>query len=375
MRIAVNTRLLLKDKLEGIGRFTNELMFRIVAAHPECEFHFIFDRPFDPDFIRYDNIVPHVVGPPLRHALLGWIWFDWSVRRKLKKIKPDVFFSSDSMNLLSPVCKSVTVLHDLNFEHFPEYFDPILRYYYQKRSPIVARNASAIVTVSTFSAADISSIYAVDSAKIHVVYNAVGKEFIPSSEEVKIKIREKYTSGKEFFVFVGALYKRKNLLNQIKAFELFKETSGSDMKLLIVGNLVSDANELIDYVRKSSFKDDIIFFGRLPEKELPAVLSAAKALTYVSSFEGFGMPLVEAMSCGTPIITSTTSSMPEVGGEAALYADPFNIEEISQRMKEISTDDELRARLAQNATVQVKKFDWDKSAESLWNVLFAVAKQ
>jgi glycosyltransferase involved in cell wall biosynthesis len=375
LKIAVNTRLLLPDKLEGIGRFTNELMFRIVAAHPECEFHFLFDRPFDPEFTRYENIIAHVVRPPLRHALLGWIWFDWSVKRVLKKIKPDVFFSPDSMNLLSPVCKNITVIHDLNFEHFPEYLDYFLRLYYQKRIPEVARNASALVSVSEFSARDISEQYGIDASKIHVVYNAVGKEFVPSSEAENVRIREELTGGKEFFVFVGALYKRKNLVNQLRAFELFKESSGSDMKFLIAGNRVKDADELVEVVEKSSYKDDIILYGRISEAQLPVVLSAAKALTYVSIFEGFGMPILEAMSCGTPVITSNTSGMPEVAGDAALYADPFMVDEIKKCMQDISSNQELRDRLSKNAMQQVKKFDWDKSSEQLWQLLSSVAKQ
>ena len=374
MKIAVNTRLLLKDKLDGIGRFTNELMFRIVAAHPECEFHFLFDRPFDPEFVRYKNIVPHVVRPPLRHALLGWIWFDWSVRRKLKKIKPDVFFSPDSMNLLKPVCKNSTVIHDLNFEHFPEYLTFFLRYYYQKRSPIIARNASALVTVSDFSAKDIAAQYSIDPSKIHVIYNAAGAEFKPITENEKIQVRKEFTDGKEFFVYVGSLYKRKNLLTQLRAFDLFKASSGSDIKFLIAGNPDKDAEALIEHIEHSNYKDDIILYGRLSESKLPAVLSAATALIYVSSFEGFGMPILEAMSCGTPALTSNTSSMPEVAGEAALYADPFNIGEIAKCMHDISSNQELRDRLAQNAMKQVMKFNWDKSADQLWEVLSSVAK-
>ena len=350
-------------------------MFRIVAAHPECEFHFLFDRPFDPEFVRYGNIVPHVVRPPLRHSLLGWIWFDWSVRRKLKKIEPDVFFSPDSMNLLSPVCKNVTVIHDLNFVHFPEHLNFFLRLYYQKRVPIVARNATALVSVSDFSAKDISEHYGVDASSIHVISNAVGKEFVPVSEREKEETRKKLTGGKEYFIHVGTLYQRKNLLNQIKAFEKFKESSKSEMKFLIAGNMVKDACELIEYTNRSRYKEDVIFSGRISEDQLPAALSAANALVYVSVFEGFGMPILEALNCGTPVLTSKTSSMPEVAGDAALYADPHNIEEIAGAMYDLSSNEELRSTLLSHAAKQVAKFDWDRSAEQLWEVLSAAAKK
>jgi glycosyltransferase involved in cell wall biosynthesis len=125
----------------------------------------------------------------------------------------------------------------------------------------------------------------------------------------------------------------------------------------------------------SKYKDDIILYGRISEEQLPAVLSAAKALIYVSSFEGFGMPILEAMSCGTPVITSNTSSMPEVAGDAALYADPSNVDEICKCMQDISSSEELVTKLSQNALEQVKKFNWDTSAKRLWEVLSTVVKQ
>jgi len=155
MRIAVNTRLLLKGKLEGIGWFTFQTLNRIVAAHPEHSFIFIFDRPYDASFVFADNVIPVVVPPPARHPILFYCWFEWSIPYVLKKYKADLFLSPDGIGSLRTQIPSVLVMHDLAFEHYPEHLKwshSVFMRYYSKR---YARHAQQLVTVSNFSKQDI----------------------------------------------------------------------------------------------------------------------------------------------------------------------------------------------------------------------------
>ena len=150
MKIAVNTRLLLKNKLEGIGWFTYESLKRIVLSHPEHDFYFIFDRKYDDEFVFAKNVTPIVVGPPARHPLLHFIWYEISIPRVLKRINPDVFISPDAFLSLSSKYPDLIVIHDLNFEHFPEYMPWLWRSYYRYFTPRYAKKAKRIATVSEF---------------------------------------------------------------------------------------------------------------------------------------------------------------------------------------------------------------------------------
>ena len=155
MIIAINTRFLLKGKLEGIGWFTNEIVRRMVVNHPEHEFIFLFDRPYDPQFIFASNINPVVISPPARHPILWYIWFEWSVRRALKKYKADIFISTDGFLSLSSKVPSLLVVHDLAFEHYPQHLPFKFRYYLQKFTPKFVRKATHTITVSSYSKKDL----------------------------------------------------------------------------------------------------------------------------------------------------------------------------------------------------------------------------
>jgi glycosyltransferase involved in cell wall biosynthesis len=366
LKIAVNTRLLLKNRLEGIGWFMFETLRRIVINHPEHQFYFIFDRKFDPSFIFAENVSPVVIGPPARHVSLFYIWFEYSIPYALKKIKPDIFVSPDAYNSLRSPFKSLIVIHDLNFEHYPEKMPWLIRKYYRHFTPLFARKAYRIATVSEFSKSDIANQYDIDPAKIDVVYNGVNKDYIPADLKVKKEIKEKYTGGDDFFIYVGALIDRKNLDNLFKAFDQFKETTQNPIKLLIVGSKMWHNKDLQLTYNAMRYKDDVVFAGRLPIEELCQATASALAMTYVSYFEGFGIPILEAFAAGVPVITSNVTSMPEVAGHAALLVDPFQVDEIADAMKKLAEDESLREDLIEKGFQRCKTFSWDASAQNLW---------
>ncbi len=367
MKIIVNTRLLLKDKLEGLGWFTYETLKRITQQHPEHEFIFLFDRKFDEEFIFSDNITPVIVYPQARHPFLFYLWFEHSISKILKKIKPDLFLSPDGYLSLSTDIKSLPVIHDINFEHYPKDMPWLYSKYYRYFFPKFAKKATRIATVSDFSKQDIINLYGIAQDKIDVVYNGVNEIYRPISDSEKKETLKKYTNGSPYFVFVSSLHPRKNISNLFKAFELLKKDGCSEIKLLVVGAKKWWTSNTKNIYQQMKYKDDVIFCGRLLPAELNKVICSALAMTYVSYFEGFGIPILEAFRCNTPVITSNVSSMPEVAGDAALLIDPFSPYSICDAMKQIINDSSVRKKLIMKGQIREKQFSWQKTADKLWD--------
>ncbi len=372
LKIAVNTRLLLKDKLEGIGWFSYEILKRVVQNHPEHQFLFIFDRPYDSDFVFADNVEAIVVGPQARHPFLYLIWFEFSIPRILKKHKVDLFLSPDSYLSLRTSIPSVTVIHDLNFEYYPKDLLFFARLYNKTMFPRFARKAKRVVSVSEYSKEDIHKLYGIPKEQIDVVYNAVNERFKALDSTEIVEARKEYSDGMPYFVYVGALNPRKNLVNLLKAFDKLCETEGPNAKMIVVGNKMYRTQAIDDTYKNMKFKEQVIFLGHLKTEDLNRIYGAALALAYVSYFEGFGIPIVEAFRSHCPVITSNVTSMPEVAGDAALLVDPFSVDEISSALSRILNEDDLRKQLIEKGCQQVKKFSWDLSAEKMWESLVRV---
>jgi glycosyltransferase involved in cell wall biosynthesis len=366
MKIAVNTRLLRKDSLDGIGWFTYNTLRNMVAAHPETEFHFFFDRKPDPSFLFGPNVVAHVLWPPSRHALLHFIWFEWSVKKKLKALKPDLFLSPDGMLCMGWKGKQLAVIHDINFKHNPRALKFSNRVYYNTLFPRFARIATRIATVSAFSKQDIAGSYHIDPQKIDVVYNGINSFYHPVPDDQKQNIRDRYAKGQSYFIFIGSISPRKNIAGLMKAFDHYRAHHNSSTHLLIVGGGLYKKNEYLKLKGQLRHGSAIHFTGRLPDKELNEVLGAALALVYVPLFEGFGIPLIEAMQCGVPVISSNTSSMPEVAGAAALLVDPCDTNAISEAMAKMEIDPSLRNILIEKGYQQKNKFSWEETATAVW---------
>lgn len=366
MKIAVNTRLLLDGRLDGIGRFADETLRIITSQHPEHQFIFYFDRKFNERFIYNSNISPVVLFPPARHPFLFLAWFEASIPLSFLKTKPDIFLSPDGFLSLTTNVKSVGVMHDINFEHFPEDIPFLVRRYFLGMFPRFAHKASRLATVSEFSKQDIVDKYHIAPEKIDVVYNGAGTIFKPLDIDNKQQTRLKFSQGHEYFFFVGTLHPRKNLVNLFKAFDEFKRKDTKGIKLVLAGARMWWTDEIRLAYEGLEYKDDVIFTGRVTDEELADLMASALALTYVSYFEGFGIPILEAFHCDTPVITSNVTSMPEVAGNAAILVDPFSVGSISDAMLKIASDDSYRQNLIVAGREQRQKFSWQQTADKLW---------
>ncbi|MCQ2272421.1 MAG: glycosyltransferase family 4 protein [Bacteroidales bacterium] len=371
MKVAVNARLLLKGRLEGIGRVAYETLRRMVTAHPEVEFYFLFDRKPDPMFVFAENVKPVVLHPQARHPFLYIIYFEISVARALRKIKPDVYYSPDGYACLHTDVPTIVHFHDLNFEHFPKDMPAIDLWHYRRYFPKFAKKASRIIAVSEFTKQDTCQCYHINPDKIDVAYNGVNEIFKPLTESEIAAVRQKYANGNPYFMFVGSLHPRKNLARLFLAFDDFKSHNHNDVKLLIVGEKRWWTSTIQEAYDSMEFQSDVIFTGRLGVEDLSLVTGAALASVYVSYFEGFGIPILEAFRCKVPVITSNVTAMPEVAGDAALMVDPFDVKSISLAMSDVLVS-EKRSEAIEKGWQRMRLFSWNTAAETIWKSINSI---
>lgn len=373
MRIAVSARLLIKDRLEGMGVFANEILSRVTRAHPECTFYFLFDRKPGQEFLFGKNVIPVIVAPQARHPIL-WRWWLHRCSGYIKKLKPDLFFSPDGFVPDTESIPVLNVVHDLNFEYLPHLLPPSVRNYYKKNFPVFVKRSHQLCTVSAYSASTLQEKYGIDPQRVRIIPNAAAITFRPLDPALQEKVRSRFSASKPYFLYVGSLNPRKNIEGMIRAYIRLREKTGRDVQLVLVGEgMHGTAREKL--LKGVAFKNDIHFTGRLSTSTLAEVMASALALVYVPFFEGFGIPVIEAMQSGTPVITSNSTSLPEVAGEAALYADPGNPEDISGHMERILNDESLRSALMQKGKVQAAQFSWDRSAAHIWDLMHELTQR
>ncbi|MBN2668226.1 MAG: glycosyltransferase family 4 protein [Bacteroidales bacterium] len=366
MRIAINVQTLVKDHLEGLGWFTYESIKRIVQAHPEHEFLLIFGKGIDERFVFSENIKAVNIGPPVFRPPAWYLKFEWLLPRFLNRQNIDLYISSDGMSSKKIKAKQLNIIHDLNFEANPQWLPKCFSFYYKKYFPIWTKASSRIATVSEYSKQDIHERYGFDLDKIDVVYNGSNALYQPIDVASKEATKQKYTSGSDYFVFVGSLHPRKNIEHLLLGFDRFKKNNTNSIKLVIVGSKYYWNGTIKEAFESMKFANDVIFTGHLPTEDLKNIVAASLALTYLSYFEGFGIPLVEAMSSETAIIASNATCLPEVAGDAALYVPPKDVTAIADAMQELVENPELRQKLIENGRQQRKNYSWDLTAQRLW---------
>lgn len=371
MRIAVNTRFLLHDQLEGIGTFSHQVLKRLVQQHPEHEFLFIFDRPWHESFIYGSNVIPIAAFPQARHPILFYWWFEWSLPIVFKKYKADLFFSPDGYLSLRANLPQFPVFHDLAFEHYPEDVPKLASKHYRYYFPRYANKSRRLLTVSEFSKADIIEQYGIVSNKIDVVYNGADTLYQPVSQELVSKMEKTYAKGQHFYLYVGALHQRKNITRLLKAYSIYLEACQSKglpaKHLVIVGRKAWGTAEMEQvYNGSKALQEHVHFTGRLSLQDLASVMASAFCHLNVSYFEGFGIPILESMKCGVPVITSTPSSMEEVAGDAALNVNPLEVNSIASALQQMDFEVGLREQKAQACKASSDRFSWQQTADLVW---------
>jgi glycosyltransferase involved in cell wall biosynthesis len=368
MRIAVNTRSLLPDYPEEYGYFLYETFSRITKNHPEHEFIFLSDRPWHPRFVFGPNVKPVVTGPAAKHSLFWKIWYDVRVPAILRKHKADVFISPGVCSLATRVPQCL-VVHDLAFLHHPSFYKRTHSFFYKRYMPKWLTKAKSVATLSEFTKKEILSRYKTHAGKIDVVFNAARESFCPVSGEEKEATKNKYTHGKEYFVYAGTLHPRKNLMNLLKAFSVFKKRQQTNLKLVLAGRLAPQYESFTKSLERYKYKKDVVLTGWLEEIEMVKVIGSAYGLIDPSLWEGSGMTILDAMRCEVPVITSMDSALQEMAGGAALLANGNDHADIAEKMMRLYKDENGRNELIKKGRQVARQCSWDRTAELLWSAI------
>ncbi len=267
-----------------------------------------------------------------------------------------------------PLCPARVVIsvHDLAYERYPQFFTRESLLQHRLAIPLAVRQAAAVLTVSEFSKRDIVRRYRVPPEKVVVAPNAAEPMFRPLRDEAKLAaVRARYGTGARFILCVGALQPRKNLKTLIAVYVRLRRAGAISHKLVLVGREGWLYDDIFAAARASGYADELVFTGYVPDDDLVALYNAADLFVYPSLFEGFGIPPLEAMSCGTPVVTSNASSLPEVVGDAALLVNPLDVEALARAIVDALTDPDLHARLAARGLERAKLFSWETTARTI----------
>ena len=354
----------------GLGRYAESLAHALVAQPTN-------QLPLSLFYNRERGIEP-LVGLehlPARTVALGYkpwrmlVWMGQLARISFDRLLPGAELFHATEHLLLPLRAVPTVLtvHDLIFRHLPEHHKPLNRWYLNLTMPLYCRRATHIIAISECTRRDLIAAYSLPPEKITVIHEAADPRFCLQPPDAVTTIRARYGLPDCYLLFVGTIEPRKNLMRLLTAFETVHAEGLSD-GLVIVGKRGWLYDDFFAALERSPARDAVIFPGYVPDDDLPAIYAGAQASIFPSIYEGFGLPVLEAMACGTPVAASNGSSIPEVGGEAALYFDPTDTEALTEAIRTVLDDADLRADLRQRGFEQAARFSWERAAEATTRV-------
>ncbi len=367
MRVAIDTR---KIHDFGIGTYIRNLLRQLARIDRDTEYVLLCREP---DLGIAAQLGPNfrsVREPSPNYSLREQIHVPWVLRRE----RPDVYHAPHYVLPAAVRCRSVVTIHDCIHLMFPQYLPNKAAYAYARASMwAAARRSDRILTVSEASKRDILSLFNVKPEKIVVVYNAIDEHFSATpSEEHVARIRERYQLDHKFVLYVGNIKPHKNLVRLIEAFSELRRTH-DDLKLLIIGDEISKLPALRRAVHRNKLHKYVRFLGYLKDDTLTVLYRLASVFVFPSLYEGFGLPPLEAMASGTPVVTSNVSSLPEVTGDAAVLVDPYDVDSIGDGIRRILDDPQLAEALRIKGLKRAREFSWERSVEKTQRVYREVA--
>ena len=314
------------------------------------------------------------VSPSVRKPLPNLIYTQAVLPFRAAAARYDVLFlpAGNRRLPLFSHCPTAGVVHDLASIHVTDKYDSFRIYYITKILPILVRRLDEVITISEFSKNDILNYVGVAESKVHVIPLAVNHDtyYTREKEECYRLVQEKYGVREPYFLYISRIeHPGKNHFRLIEAFDLLKETHKVPHQLILAGGDWDRAEEVHRRAQESPFRDDIVFTGFAPTDIIPTLYGGAEALIFPSLFEGFGLPILEAMACGVPVACSRRASLPEVAGEAGLLFEPEQAESIAETMSRLALDDSLRRELREKGLVHAAGYNWRRTAEETLSLL------
>jgi glycosyltransferase involved in cell wall biosynthesis len=349
----------------GLGRYAESLARHLIAdAGAQQDYALFYNRD------RTVRPLPGLEDVPARTVRAGYkpwrmavLLGQWT-RLGFNRLVPDAALFHATEHLLMPLLGVPTVLtvHDLIFRRFPRYHKRLNYWYLNLAMPLYVRRADAIITVSECSRRDLMAAYGVPPEKVTVVYEAAASNFDPPSADEVARVRARYGLPERFLLTVGTIEPRKNLSRLLTAFESLVWQGLVDA-WVIVGQRGWLYDDFLARLEASPCRERIALTGFVPDEDLPAFNAAATVAVLPSLYEGFGLPVLEAMACGAPVVCSSASSLPEFGGEAARYFDPTDTEAMAAALAEVLADEALHAEMRCQGFQQVSRFSWRRAAQ------------
>lgn len=367
MRIGVDAR---KIKDGGIGTYISELMERMIPADPANQYSLFFAPE---DFSQYNYSWANVtkkINRSGKYSLREQVSFPFQARRE----RLDLFFFPHYTKSWWMPCPAVTTVHDLIHLRFPEYLpNSLAKYYARVIIGRVCRSSEMVITGSEATKRDLLELFKIEQNKVKVIYNGVDHQtYRPLQDEERIgTFKKRYSLFRPFILYVGALKPHKNIPSLLKGYSLSPLKGNFD--LVIATFEEENREELNQLVAQLSLQDNLRYLFSLKKGELAMLYNCAHFLVFPSLYEGFGLPALEAMACGCPVIASNRASLPEVVGEAGLFFDPEEPEELAEKMSLLGNDEALRQELKKRGRAQAQKFRWERTAEMTLEVFRTVA--
>jgi glycosyltransferase involved in cell wall biosynthesis len=363
VRIAIDTR-----KLHdfGIGTYVRNLLRQLAKLDGNTEYVLLCQER--------DSAVAAALGPNFRSVVDNSPAYSFreqiSIPKALRRERVDVFHAPHYVLPVLTKCRSVVTIHDCIHLMFPQYLPNRASYGYARASIwSAAWKSSRILTVSESSKRDILRFFDVPPDKIDVIYNAIDDRFSehPAEEEM-VRVRERYQLHGDFILYAGNVKPHKNLERLIEAFHLIRQGGLDEVKLVIIGDEVSKYAELRRAVHRHNLHKYVRFLGYMPDETLAVLYRLAAVFVFPSLYEGFGLPPLEAMASGTPVVTSNVSSLPEVAGDAAVLVDPYDPRSIAEGIRRVLTEPELRQAMRARGLHRAAEFSWEHSVRRVRDI-------
>lgn len=344
----------------GPETYEVNLVRSIAAADRKNEYHvFCLSREAAESFdLQQDNIHYHVLWPKFR-----WASIPISLPIELHANQIDLFHATFIPPPVSPIGYVLT-LHDLTTFQNPEFYHPLIRWRLNRAISRGLKKARRIVCVSGCVRDMVSEAFGISSNRLAVVHHGVSDEFRPIPlDEARDVLLQEYGINGRYLLFVGQMKARKNIIRILEAFAQFHHETRSEINLALVGRRGHTADGIDEALARLQIKKNVIELGHVKTSHLPALYSAAEMLVFPSLFEGFGFPVIEAMACNTPVITSNVSALPEVAGDGALLVDPLSVQDIAGAIYGLYSDARLRQSLREKGLARAKHFSWARAAQ------------
>jgi glycosyltransferase involved in cell wall biosynthesis len=363
----------------GLGHYSRTLINSLAEYYPKHQY-FLFS-PRSSSLFRFEQENVNEVTPRWFPAtFFRSAWRSSWVKKDLQKLDIDLYHGLSHeipIGIQKTKVKSVVTIHDLIHERYPEQYTAIDAKIYRKKFQYACKNADKVITVSEQTKRDIIEFYSTSSEKVAVTYQSCSPAFaIRLTESQKTIVQLKYGLPSKYFLYVGSIIERKNLMNVCKA--VFILRNEIQIPLVVIGDGRKYKQQVKDFIKQNDLEKKIIFLSEHPAarssksfqnaEDFPAIYQSAVAMIYPSFFEGFGIPILESLWSRLPIITSTTSSLTEVGGDAAFYVDPLRAEEIAEGMRKICRDEEMANDLRERGLHQAQKFTAESCAARVMDV-------